>query len=117
MTIVPLMSDSSIALRMAVTAAWSAPSRSPRPMSRAAAMAPASVARIPSAMTSLSIGASVLEMAAAREDHCHVVAVGDLDRHLVADAAAGLDDGRHPRLGCDLDAVGEGEIGVAGHDG
>ena len=55
MTIVPEISASSIALRMAVTAAWSAPSRSPRPMSRAAAMAPASVARIASAMMSLSI--------------------------------------------------------------
>ncbi len=50
MTMVPLMSASSIALRMAVTAAWSAPSRSPRPMRRAAAMAPASVARIASEM-------------------------------------------------------------------
>ena len=53
MTIVPEMSASSIALRMAVTAAWSAPSRSPRPMSRAAAMAPASVARTASAMIEL----------------------------------------------------------------
>ncbi len=112
MTIVPLMSESSIALRMAVTAAWSAPSRSPRPMSRAAAIAPASVARMASAMTILSIGASVLEVTAAGEDHGHVVAIGDLDGHLVADAAAGLDDGRHPGLGGDLDPVREREVGV-----
>src|SRR5437870_6250382 len=43
-TIVPLMSESSMARRMASTAARSAPLRSPRPMRRAAAMAPASVA-------------------------------------------------------------------------
>src|SRR3990170_6185448 len=121
MTIVPEISASSIALRMAVTAAWSAPSRSPRPMRRAAAIAPASVARSASAMISLSMRADVtmglvLEVATAGEDHRHVVTVGDLDRHLVADAAAGLDDGRHPGLGGDLDAVREREVGVGRHD-
>src|SRR5688500_10485473 len=120
MTMVPDSSASSMALRMAVTAAWSAPSRSPRPMSRAAAMAPASVARSASAMISLSIRAelgigSVLEVAAAGEDHRHMVAVGDLDGHLVADAAAGLDDRRDAGLCRDLDAVREGEVRVGRH--
>src|SRR5687768_11783463 len=121
MTIVPDSSASSIALRMAVTAAWSAPSRSPRPMSRAAAIAPASVARSASAMISLSMRVEVaiglvLEVTPAGEDHRHVVTVGDLDRHLVPDAASGLDDGGHAGLGGDLDAVREREVGVAGHD-
>src|SRR5687768_7027009 len=121
MTMVPDSSASSMALRMAVTAAWSAPSRSPRPMRRAAAMAPASVARSASAMISLSMRVEVaiglvLEMATAGEDHRHVVTVGDLDRHLVTDAASGLDDGSHARLGGDLDAVREGEVGVGCHD-
>src|SRR5688500_2234076 len=115
MTIVPLMSESSMALRMAVTAAWSAPSRSPRPMSLDAAMAPASVARIASAMMILSIG-SVLEVTPAGEDHGHVMAVGDLDGQLVADAAAGLDDGCHTRLRGNLDPIREGEVGVGSHD-
>src|SRR5688500_3704416 len=115
MTMVPVMSASSIALRMAVTAAWSAPIRSPRPMRRAAAMAPASVARTASAMISLSIGL-VAEVPAAGEDHGHVVPVGDLDGHLVADAAARLDDRGDPGLGRDLDAVREREVGVRGHD-
>src|SRR5688572_29084415 len=121
MTIVPDSSASSMALRMAVTAAWSAPSRSPRPMSRAAAMAPASVARSASAMISLSMRVDdtiglVLEMATAGEDHRHVVAVGDLDRHLVPNTATGLDDGRDPGLCRDLDAVREREVGVGRHD-
>src|ERR671910_1096203 len=98
MTMVPLISASSIALRMAVTAAWSAPIRSPRPMRRAAAMAPASVARTASAMISLSIGPLVPEVATPGEKHRHVVAVRDLHGHLVAGAAARLDDGRHSSL-------------------
>src|SRR5687767_5164215 len=135
MTIVPLISASSIALRMAVTAAWSAPIRSPRPMRRAAAIAPASVARTASAMISLSMAqrlsgdgvytvytrmptqtSSMSEVPAAGEDHGQVVAIGDLDRHLVADAAAGLDDRGHAGLRGDLDSVGEREIGVRRHD-
>src|SRR6187455_694775 len=116
MTIVPLMSASSMALRIAVTAAWSAPILSPRPMRRAAAMAPASVARIASAMMIFSVMGSVLEVAAAGEDHRHVVTVGDLDRHLVPDAAPGLDDRRHPGLSRDLDPVREWEVGVRCHD-
>jgi hypothetical protein len=56
MTIVPLISDSSMALRIASTAAWSAPVRSPRPMSLAAAMAPASVAATASTVISFSMG-------------------------------------------------------------
>jgi len=45
-----------------------------------------------------------------------VVAVGDLDGHLVPHAAAGLDDGRDPGLGRQLDAVREREVGIGGHD-
>src|ERR1700674_1207284 len=111
MTMVPLISASSMARRIASTAAWSAPIRSPRPIRRAAAIAPAPVAATASTVNSLSIGL-VLEVAAAGEDHRHVMAVGDFDRHLVADAAPRLDDGRHPCLGRDLDAIGEGEVGV-----
>ena len=59
---------------------------------------------------------SVPEVAAAGEDHRQVVAVGDLDGHLVADRAAGLDDRRHAALGRELDPVGEREVGVRGHD-
>jgi hypothetical protein len=58
----------------------------------------------------------VAEVAPSREDHRHVVPVGDLDRHLVADRAAGLDDRRDAGLGRDLDSVREREVGVAGHD-
>jgi hypothetical protein len=58
----------------------------------------------------------VAEVATPREDHGQVVAVGDLDGHLVADAAAGLDDGRHTALGGQGDGVTEGEVGVRGED-
>ena len=44
-----------------------------------------------------------------------MVSIGDLDRHLVADRAAGLDDRRHAGLGGHLDAVREREVRVAGH--
>src|SRR5687767_4295225 len=120
MTMVPDSSASSIALRMALTAAASAPSRSPLPIMREAAMAPASVARSASAMISLSMRVDtgiglVLEVTASGEDHRHVVAIGHLDGHLVADAAAGLDDRGDPGLRRDLDAVREGEVGVGGH--
>ena len=59
------------------------------------------------------LSALLAEVAAAGEDHRQVVAVGDLDRHLVADRAAGLDDRRHAGLRGELDAVREREIGVA----
>ncbi len=55
MTIVPAMSVSSIALRIASTAARSASSRSPRPMNRAEAIAAASVTRTISSASSCSI--------------------------------------------------------------
>src|SRR6185503_16836101 len=58
----------------------------------------------------------VAEVPLPGENHRHVVAVGNLDRHLVADRATRLDDRRHPRLGRHLDAVREREVGVAGHD-
>src|ERR1700693_5226179 len=121
MTMVPVMSASSIARRMASTAARSAPSRSPRPMRRAAAIAPASVAATASTLISLSrvvlledaIGVrSMAEVPATGEDHGHVVTIGHFDRHLVADAAARLDDRRHPGLRRDLDPVREGKIGI-----
>ena len=41
---------------------------------------------------------SVAEMAPAREHHGHVMPVRDLDGHLVADRATGLDDGGHAPL-------------------
>ncbi len=51
------------------------------------------------------------------EDHRHVVAVGDLDGHLVADGAAGLDDRRDAALRRELDGVREREIGVGREHG
>ena len=56
---------------------------------------------------------SVPEVPPAGEDHRQVVAVGDLDRHLVADRAARLDDRGHAGVGGGLDPVGEREVGVA----
>ena len=49
------------------------------------------------------------EVAAAGEDHREMVPIGDLDGHLVADRAAGLDDRGHAGLGGDLDAVRNGK--------
>src|SRR5438477_2602550 len=96
MTIVPAISSSSIVRRIASTAARSASTRSPRPMNRAEASAAASVTRTISSASSstepLWWRTLVAEVAAAGEDHREMVAVGDLDRHLVADRAAGLDD-------------------------
>ncbi len=64
MTMVPLRSASSIAWRMASTAARSAPWRSPRPIWRAAASAAASVAAMASSVISLcrsgAFGSSVI---------------------------------------------------------
>ena len=59
----------------------------------------------------------VLEVALAGEDHRHVVRVGGGDGFVVADGAAGLDDGGDARFGGRLDAVREREEGVGGHDG
>ena len=53
------------------------------------------------------------EVASPGEDHGHVMAIRHLDRHLVPDAAAWLDDGGDSGLRRDLDAIGEGEVGVA----
>ena len=61
----------------------------------------------PSFRGSSAPGLSVAEVAAPREHHRQVVAVGDLDRHLVADGAAGLDDRRDPGVCRDLDPVRE----------
>src|SRR5258705_8528617 len=118
MTIVPANSISSMVERIASTAARSASSFSPRPMNRADASAAASVTRTISSARSCSIrsASSVPEMPCAREHHGHVVPVGDLDRHLVADRSARLDDRGHPGLGGELDPVGEREVGVARHD-
>src|SRR6187200_3194644 len=105
MTIVPAMSVSSIVRRIASVAAWSASSRMPFPMNRAEAIAAASVTRTISSASSFS-------MSGGGEDHGQVVPVRDLDRHLVADRAAPLDDGRHAGVGRDLDPVGEWEVRV-----
>ena len=53
------------------------------------------------------------------EHHGDAVLVADLDRFFVADAAAGLDDGRDAGLAGVFDGVaaGEGEEGVGGEDG
>ena len=59
---------------------------------------------------------SVAEVASSREHHRQVMAVRDLDRHLVADRAAGLDDRRDARPGRRLDAVGEREVGIRRED-
>src|SRR3954470_11269250 len=95
MTIVPAISSSSIVRRIASVAARSASSLLPRPMYRADARAAASVTRTMSSARSSSMpvaATSVAEVAHPREDHREVVPVGDLDRHLVADRAARLDD-------------------------
>src|SRR5207248_6637753 len=55
MTMVPRMCSSLNALRMASTAAWSAPFSSPRPITRADAIAAASVSRTASSPMFLSI--------------------------------------------------------------
>ena len=55
---------------------------------------------------------SASEVAPAGEDHGHVVPVGDLDGHLVAHRAAGLDDRRDAAFGGELDGVGEREVRV-----
>jgi hypothetical protein len=60
MTIVPCISSSSIAARIASVAARSASFRSPRPISRAEASAAASVTRIISSARSCSIPSPVL---------------------------------------------------------
>src|SRR5205814_8386344 len=59
---------------------------------------------------------SMPEVATAGEDHRDVVSVGQLDRHLVADRATGLDDRGDARRRCELERVREREIRVAGHD-
>jgi len=56
----------------------------------------------------------VPEEPAAGEDHGQAVFVGGLDDLLVADRAAGLDDGPHPGLRRSVDPVPEGEEGVGG---
>src|SRR3954469_8009769 len=132
MTMVPCMSTSSIAARIASVATRSASIRLPRPMSRAEAIAAASVTYAISSASSFSMAAapgrsiigrpplgtsSMAEMPAAREHHREMVAIGDLDRHLVTDRAAGLDDRGHPGLGRHLDAVREREVRVAREDG
>src|SRR5512140_288028 len=128
MTIVPCISTSSIAARMASVATRSASWRSPRPMSRADAIAAASVTYAISRARSFSIAvppgrwsvmwalASVPEVPSAGEDHRDVVSVGQLDRHLVADAATRLDDRGDPGHRGELHRVREGEVRVAGHD-
>src|SRR5207249_5411990 len=55
------------------------------------------------------------EVTPAGEDHRRAARVGGADDLLVARAAARLDDGRGARLERLLEAVGEGEEGVAAH--
>jgi len=59
----------------------------------------------------------MLEMSGAGEDHRDAELVGGVDRELVVHRAAGLDDRLDAVLRGHLDAVGEGEEGVACHDG
>src|SRR3989304_3035782 len=86
-------------------------------MKRADATAAASVTRTISSASRLSIVArAVAVVAATGEDHRHVVAIGHLDRHLVARRAARLDDRSDTSLGGQLDRVGEREVGVRRED-
>ena len=92
----------------------SASSFAPRPMNRADSIAAASVTRTISRASSCSTApAQCRKCRRPGEDHRHVVAVGDLDRHLVADRAARLDDRGDPGLRRELDPVREREVGVA----
>ena len=50
-----------------------------------------------------------MEQPDAAECHCDAVLVAGVDDLLVADGAAGLDDGRHAGTACALDVVAEGE--------
>src|SRR5579885_3636829 len=54
------------------------------------------------------------EVAFAGEDHGDAVAVGHADGFVVADRAAGLDDGGDACSGGGLHAIGEGEVGIGG---
>ena len=58
----------------------------------------------------------MLEVAHAGEEHGHAVFVGGSDGFFVPDGAAGLDDGGDAGSGRGVNAVSEGEEGVAGHD-
>src|SRR4051812_50224692 len=60
---------------------------------------------------------SVLEVPLPRQDHRGAALVGQVDGLLVADGAAGVDDGGDAGVEQDRGAVGEGEEGVAGGDG
>src|SRR5439155_10926318 len=88
--------------------------QSPGP-SRERAVAPSRFPRAPPSRPGRWC-ASVAEVALAGEDHRQMVTIGDLDRHLVPDRSAGLDDRRYTRLGGELDAIGKREVGVARHD-
>src|SRR5215471_5988318 len=59
-----------------------------------------------------SVRDSVPIVALAREDHRHPVAVRRADQLGIATRAAGLNHGRHPRVGGPLERVGEGEEAV-----
>src|ERR1700675_1774000 len=59
---------------------------------------------------------SMAEVALAGEDHREMMTIRRLDRHLVTDRAAGLDDRGDAGLSRELDPIGEWEVGVAGHD-
>src|SRR5579884_39770 len=61
---------------------------------------------------SLSSASLMAEVAFAGEDHGDAVAVGHADGFVVADRAAGLDDGGDACSGGGLHAIGEGEVGI-----
>src|SRR5882672_5249156 len=92
----------------------SPPPRSPGP-SRARAVVPSRSLRAPLRRPG-RWWTSVAEVALAGEDHRQMMTIRDLDRHLVPDRAAGLDDRGDAGPGGELDPIGEREVGVAGHD-
>ena len=59
---------------------------------------------------------SMAEVADSRKDHGDTDSVGGSDHFLVADRAAGLNDGGCARRRDRLQAIGEGEEGVGGGD-
>ena len=58
------------------------------------------------------IPVSMLEMAHTGKDHGKVVGIGGLNHLVIADGAAGLNNGSHSSLGSSKQAVSKGEKGI-----